>query len=704
MQVVRCRCPWMSSRLTRDRSKAGCRWDDAERWRKEKLWPTYLSGGNIEFILGDLLETDSFKTPERDKLWDYVWVARRFLQELPFHEMCPADDLISGAGSITVTQNRGRTKHNMGAQVFAKPGQVYAVFYPIGSKSGTMDLSKADGELTVRWYNPRSGQFEGEVTSVPAQSGVLLGSPPADFEQDWVVLIRGHGPTDAFHGLREFNPPKAVPADSVFAIVGASLVDGRGGPPVSDSIVVVRGSRIVDVGTPDSVTIPKDATIVDARNMTLLPGLVDSHFHIGSGAKMYDRPPQFLQSGITTARDPGRPIEIYLPMCSTEKPIPRLFLTGPHFDQAPPAYPHNAVILETPQAASEAVGRYVDEGASAIKVYYRLPLEHIKATCNTAHKLGIPVTAHLELVDVDKAILAGLDGIEHITSCGTVLAEKDIAEQFRAAVDTDNNARKDGRYRLWASLDLSNERAKRLIKLIVENNVFVSPTLAIFERRAGDKQNSQEVHVRGFENMLRFVGMCHERGAVVVTGSHGSVPFAKSGFAYQREMELLVESGLSPLEAITASTFNNARFLGCADRLGSIETGKLADLILVAGTPHEDIKAMYDVRHVMLNGRWVGASRPEDFRRLHCTSSGKPLHVRTAEVARNDLHVTIVNTNTTVQTDWEQVICRNTPHKTDGDFFRQQRWEREPRLCCRLARLRQNQQPSLHRYRNRRDY
>ena len=105
---------------------------------------------------------------------------------------------------------------------------------------------------------------------------------------------------------------------------------------------------------------------------------------------MYDRPPQFLQSGITTARDPGRPIDIYLPTRDSQKPMPRIFVTGPHFDQAPAAHPHNAVLIETAQASRQAVDRYSDQGASAIKVYYRLPLECIEATCDAAHARGIP--------------------------------------------------------------------------------------------------------------------------------------------------------------------------------------------------------------------------------------------------------------------------------------------------------------------------
>ena len=166
--------------------------DDAERWRKEKLWPTYLSGGNIEFILGDLLESDSFKTPERDKLWDYVWYARRFLEQLPFHEMQPADRLLTGAASIVVTQNRGRAKHTMGAQVFAKAGEIYAIYLPTGERSGNIDLSDAKPELTLRWFNPRSGSFEGNETAVRCEPDVPVGTPPSDARQDWVVLIRSN--------------------------------------------------------------------------------------------------------------------------------------------------------------------------------------------------------------------------------------------------------------------------------------------------------------------------------------------------------------------------------------------------------------------------------------------------------------------------------------------------------------------------------
>ncbi len=223
-----------------------------------------------------------------------------------------------------------------------------------------------------------------------------------------------------------------------------------------------------------------------------------------------------------------------------------------------------------------------------------------------AHSLGIPVTAHLELVDADKAIVAGLDGIEHITSFGTALADRKVAERFRNLVSADNGAREIERYRLWATLDLDESpRLEPLLETIVKHNVFVSPTLAVFERREGDKKATDLAHVHGFQNMLKFTGMCDRAGATVVVGSHTWVPHADLGWAFQREMELLIEAGMSPMKVIGAATLQNARFLGCADRVGSIEPGKLADLVLVDGDPLEDIRAMYDVRRVMLNGQWV---------------------------------------------------------------------------------------------------
>ena len=403
--------------------------------------------------------------------------------------------------------------------------------------------------------------------------------------------------------LREINQVANPPETSVIAIVGATLIDGRGGPPVSDVVVIVKGERIEAVGNRASVKIPPGAEIVDAKGLTLLPGLIDSHFHIDGDDPL---PALYLSHGVTSIRDPGQWIEAYDKARKASAPIPRLFLCGPHLDSPPAAYPADSYIVRDADETRLAVNRFVNDGASAIKVYFRLPLALIKVAIDTAHSRGVPVMGHLEIVDARDAIIAGIDGIEHATSFGTALLPLRDAEKYRQAILADNNARREGRYQVWDSIDLTTPQAKSLFKLIVDRGVFVSPTLAVFERQPGDK-DTKEFHVHAFKQMEAFVGLVNKAGAKIVVGSHSDVPHAKRGWAYQRELELLVDSGLTPMEAIVAGTMNNARYFRIQDRLGSVEAGKLADLVIVEGDPLKDISNMRRVKRVMLNGRWQQA-------------------------------------------------------------------------------------------------
>ena len=404
-------------------------------------------------------------------------------------------------------------------------------------------------------------------------------------------------------GLREINEVGKPSQTSVIAIVGATLIDGRGGPPVADSAIIIRGDRIDAVGSRASIRIPAGAEVVDARNLTVLPGLIDSHFHIDGDDPL---PALYLSHGITSLRDPGQWTEAYDVARKAAAPVPRLFLCGPHLDSPPAAYPLDSYIVRDADETRLAVNRFVNDGASAIKVYFRLPLGLIKVAIETAHSRGVPVMGHLEIVDARDAINAGIDGIEHATSFGTALLPLREAEKYRQAVLADNNARREGRYQVWNSIDLNAAQAKSLFKLIVDRGVVVSPTLAVFERQPGDKDTTQ-VHVHAFKQMEAFVGLAKKAGAKVVVGSHSDVPHAKRGWAYQRELELLVESGLTPMEAIVAGTMENARYFRIEDRLGSIEAGKLADLVIVEGDPLKDISNMRRVKRVMLNGQWQRA-------------------------------------------------------------------------------------------------
>ena len=400
--------------------------------------------------------------------------------------------------------------------------------------------------------------------------------------------------------IRAVNEPVILSGEKAVAIVGATLIDGRGGEPLPDACVIIRGNTIAEVGSARTVKIPSGAEVVQASGMSLLPGLIDAHFHLGNDSL----PALILQHGVTSLRDPGAWIETYDPAQAMSSPLPRLFLTGPHLDGFPPAYPQNSYIVQDTEEAQRAVNRLADRGASAIKVYFRLSLLLIEQVCTSAHERGLPVTAHLEITDARDAINVGLDGIEHITSLGTTLLPFREAENYRQAMLADNNFRRLGRHQGWSTLDTTDQSASVLTKFLVEKETFVCPTLGAFEYRLG-KNEPDTIKERGFRKMLDFTGFLHRGGVRMVVGSHGGVPYAARGWAYQHEMELMVESGMSPAAVIVGATLENARFLRIEERLGSVEPGKQADLVLLRSNPLEDIGAMRQVERVMLNGRWV---------------------------------------------------------------------------------------------------
>lgn len=170
-------------------------WEPVDRpdlHRKQKLWPTLLSGGQIEFILENLLKTDSFKTPNQQALWKNVSIARSFMeQNLPFWEMSPADRLVEDEATLKVGQGSGQS-FELGAQVFQKPNECYAIYFPTATRVGRLDLSEASGKFQARWFNPRIGKFEGKGSSFTAGKSITLSMPPSDDDEDWVLLLSRH--------------------------------------------------------------------------------------------------------------------------------------------------------------------------------------------------------------------------------------------------------------------------------------------------------------------------------------------------------------------------------------------------------------------------------------------------------------------------------------------------------------------------------
>ncbi|ACT93628.1 amidohydrolase family protein [Dyadobacter fermentans] len=402
--------------------------------------------------------------------------------------------------------------------------------------------------------------------------------------------------------IREVNHKEIASESGIIAIIGATIIDGTGNVPLHSGCVIVENGLITAAGSMKNTVIPPRAQVVDAAGLTLLPGFIDAHFHLDG---VHNLPARFLLNGVTSLRDPGAWIEAYDGERAGSEPVPRLFLAGPHLDMFPPAYPRDAYVVRDAGEAVRQVNRLADRGASVIKVYYRLPPAIIREVCKAAHARGLPVTAHLEITEAREAIEAGLDGIEHITSFGLSLVPQRAGERYRQMVMADNNARKQGRYDIWKSINPDSPMTDSLGIFLKSKGTFVTPTLGAFEYQAADGQPLDTARLEGFLKMKKITGKLHRAGAKIVVGSHSMIPYAETGWAFQREMELLVASGLSPAEVITAATMQNARFFRIDKRLGSIEKGKQADLILIKGNPLNDISACRNVTRAMLNGVWI---------------------------------------------------------------------------------------------------
>lgn len=405
------------------------------------------------------------------------------------------------------------------------------------------------------------------------------------------------------------------PAARTLVLDNVRIVDGTGAAPIARGRIVVAGDTIEQVGSADAVGIPAGAERLDLSGRTIVPGLIDSHFHIERDPRLALRQ---LTHGVTAFRDPGQWNgnfdELRRMIAADGLPGPRIFTTGPHIDGEDPAYPADSVVARDAEEARRLAELNVLQGATALKIYFRLPFASAKAVIDVCNIHHIPCTAHLEILNAGDLIAAGLNGVEHITSFGTSILPRRDAEAYRQAVLKENAARRDGRYRAFATADLDGPEAQVLYSVLRARRPWVDATLAVFERRAdrppdGATPEGARMMAAGFANMKALARRVANEGARVVMGGHTEVPFAGRGEAPWRELELLVESGFSPLEALTAATGTAAGFLYQSDRIGTLRQGLQADLVVLDGDPTTDISAVRHVARVMVAGRWVDIDR-----------------------------------------------------------------------------------------------
>ena len=416
------------------------------------------------------------------------------------------------------------------------------------------------------------------------------------------------------------------------ALVGGTLIDGSGGTPLRDAVIVVRGTRVEFVGPRAGFDMPKNTREVDATGKWIIPGLIDAHAHVAPWTL-----PRYLAYGVTTVRDLHGGLDSILALRERANlnavASPRIYSAGAMIDGTPTTYP-DALPAPDADAARRAVDQLAVSGADFIKLYTRIDPPLMRAILEEAKTFGLRSTAHLGLTDAVTAAGLGVRSIEHLS--GVAESASDPAP-FYAAHRRGFFAGWTFVERSWARLD--SAALARVARELAERRVILVPTLTVHEtfsrldepsamqdpalaavpaaeqarwntpdmvRRAGWTPDDFAAFRASRPRQDLFVRLFRAAGGVIVTGSDASNQMLVPGESEHDELELLVRAGLPPEDALLAATRNAALLIG-ADSIGTIAAGRVADLVVLAQDPLSDIRNSRTVEQVMLRGTLMPA-------------------------------------------------------------------------------------------------
>jgi imidazolonepropionase-like amidohydrolase len=402
-------------------------------------------------------------------------------------------------------------------------------------------------------------------------------------------------------------------APGVQAFVGATLIDGTGRPEVKDSVVVVEGDRIVAAGARGQVAIPVGATTIDVSGKTIIPGLWDMHAHL----EQVEQGVVYLAAGVTTVRDLGNIMGFITGIrdaIDAGKGIgPRVLVEGIVDGGGDAAI--GTVRIRTKEDIAPTIDDLKKQGCVDVKIYSSVDPALVKPIVAYAHAHGMGVVGHVPIgMTSQQAIDAGYDSISHINYLFDVL----LPDKVRRALSREQ------RFLRIASLDLASPAVARELGSLVAHHVVIDDTLALYEqllhteaddakREPGIATLPRELRATlgsvepslatpadaAFAKYLALLGELHKRGVVVVPGTDITVP----GYSLLRELELYVQVGFTPMEAIQAATIVAARFMHREKELGSVEPGKRADLVVLGGDPLVDIANVRRTFMVVAQGK-----------------------------------------------------------------------------------------------------
>jgi imidazolonepropionase-like amidohydrolase len=394
-----------------------------------------------------------------------------------------------------------------------------------------------------------------------------------------------------------------VPANSAKMLIqGARLIDGTGAPARDNVDILIEGNRIQSV---ESGIVPEDdVRVVDATGKTVLPGLIESHTHLSLPAWGSRHGKVWLAYGVTSIRTASAPIYRVLEekesILAGRRIGPRIFFTGFSFDGDRVFYPHSLAV-ESEEELDRELDRAFDLDFDLVKTYVRLQDSLQKKVVARAHEYGIPVTSH----ELYPAAAYGVDGIEHIWGTSRRGFSPKVTELRRSYQDVVELISKSGIYctptvLIMGGFDAVQKREPDLLLDARHNDLF--PPWARFQELStstseiGDRREILRPYLETIDKVAKG-------GGNVLAGTDS--PIVPYGLSLILEVELLSEAGLGPLGAIRSATQLAARALGAEEDLGTIEPGKLADLVLLTADPSENITNLRTAQMVVLNGRLV---------------------------------------------------------------------------------------------------